>query len=38
MMKGVVGMKEKDASGKAYADWVEGAKKETRKKLEMRRG
>ncbi|KAJ5204824.1 uncharacterized protein N7498_005703 [Penicillium cinerascens] len=38
MMKGVVGMKEgQDASGNAYADWVEAAKKETRKKLEMRR-
>lgn len=37
MMKGVVGMKEKDGSGRAYEEWVEGAKKETRKKLEMRR-
>ncbi|KAJ6117127.1 hypothetical protein N7512_006852 [Penicillium capsulatum] len=38
MMKGVVGMKEKqDGTGGAYEEWVEGAKKETRKKLEMRR-
>ncbi|KAJ5682813.1 hypothetical protein N7462_005978 [Penicillium macrosclerotiorum] len=38
IMKGVVGMKEgQDASGKAYEEWVEAAKKETRKKLEMRR-
>ncbi|KAJ5788982.1 uncharacterized protein N7518_005993 [Penicillium psychrosexuale] len=34
---GVVGVKEKDPEGKAYGEWVEGAKKETRKKLEMRR-
>ena len=37
MMKGVVGMKEEDGSGRAHEEWVEGAKKETRKKLEMRR-
>ncbi|KAJ5901669.1 hypothetical protein N7495_002197 [Penicillium taxi] len=38
MMKGVVGLKDKaDPSGKAYENWVEGAKKETRKKLENRR-
>ncbi|KAJ5819231.1 hypothetical protein N7474_004822 [Penicillium riverlandense] len=38
MMKGVVTEKEKAApDGKAYEEWVEAAKKETRKKLEMRR-
>ncbi|KAJ5207783.1 Ubiquitinyl hydrolase UCH37 type [Penicillium cf. viridicatum] len=37
VMKGVVGVKEKDPEGKAYEEWVEGAKRETRKKLEMRR-
>ncbi|OGE52292.1 hypothetical protein PENARI_c010G07516 [Penicillium arizonense] len=38
MMKGVVGMKDKkDSEGKAYGEWVENAKKETRKKLEMQR-
>lgn len=38
MMKGVVGMKEAhDGSGKAYEEWVDAAKKATRKKLEMRR-
>lgn len=37
VMKGVVGVKEKDPQGKAYDDWVDAAKKETRKKLEMRR-
>ncbi|KAJ6080877.1 hypothetical protein N7499_005751 [Penicillium canescens] len=38
MMKGVVGMKDKkDPEGKAYGEWVENAKKETRKKLEMQR-
>jgi ubiquitin carboxyl-terminal hydrolase L5 len=37
VMKGVVGMKEKDPEGKAYGEWVEGAKRETQKKLEMRR-
>lgn len=38
MMKGVVGMKDKqDGTGRAYDEWVEGAKKETQKKLEMRR-
>ncbi|KAJ5365683.1 Ubiquitinyl hydrolase UCH37 type [Penicillium concentricum] len=37
ILKGVVGAKEKDAEGKAYEEWVEGAKRETRKKLEMRR-
>ncbi|KAJ5578566.1 uncharacterized protein N7459_007530 [Penicillium hispanicum] len=38
MMKGVAGMKDgQDASGRAYEEWVEAAKKETRKKLEMRR-
>ncbi|KAJ5226299.1 hypothetical protein N7468_007524 [Penicillium chermesinum] len=38
MMKGVVRMKDgQDPSGKAYEEWVEAAKKETRKKLEMRR-
>jgi len=36
VMKGVVAMKEQDPSGKAYADWVGEAKKETRKKLERR--
>ncbi|KAJ5211046.1 Ubiquitinyl hydrolase UCH37 type [Penicillium cf. griseofulvum] len=34
VMKGVVGSKEKDGG---YEEWVEGAKRETRKKLEMRR-
>ncbi|KAJ5091277.1 hypothetical protein NUU61_006147 [Penicillium alfredii] len=38
MIKGVVASKEKqDASGAAYSQWVDAAKKETRKKLEMRR-
>ncbi|CAG8096334.1 unnamed protein product [Penicillium olsonii] len=37
VMKGVVAGKAKDPQGKAYEEWVEGAKKETRKKLEMRR-
>ncbi|KAJ5711897.1 hypothetical protein N7488_006053 [Penicillium malachiteum] len=38
MMKGIVGMKEgQDAEGKAYTEWVDAAKKETRKKLETRR-
>ncbi|KAJ5131339.1 26S proteasome-associated ubiquitin Carboxy-terminal hydrolase [Penicillium bovifimosum] len=37
VMKGVVGMKEKQPGGKAYEEWVEGAKRETQKKLEMRR-
>lgn len=38
IMKGVVGMKEgQDTSGKAYEDWVEGARKEMRKKLERGR-
>lgn len=38
MMKGVAGAKDKqDPSGKAYEAWVEAAKKETQKKLEMRR-
>ncbi|KAJ5786674.1 uncharacterized protein N7503_011886 [Penicillium pulvis] len=38
MMKGVVAAKDgQDGEGKAYNEWVEGAKKETRKRLEMRR-
>ncbi|KAJ5332713.1 Peptidase C12 [Penicillium brevicompactum] len=38
VMKGVVVDKEKkDPQGKAYDEWVDAAKKETRKKLEMRR-
>ncbi|KAJ5488272.1 Ubiquitinyl hydrolase UCH37 type [Penicillium expansum] len=37
VLKGVVGVKENDPEGKAYGEWVEGAKRETRKKLEMRR-
>ena len=37
IMKGVVGVKEKDPEGKAYGEWVEAAKRETRKKLEMGR-
>ncbi|KAJ6137279.1 hypothetical protein N7471_003765 [Penicillium samsonianum] len=37
VMKGVVGVKEKDPQGKAYEEWVESARRETRKKLEMRR-
>lgn len=38
MMKGVVGLKEgQDPSGKVYEDWVEEARKETKKKLDMRR-
>ncbi|KAJ5167319.1 Ubiquitin carboxyl-terminal hydrolase 2 [Penicillium canariense] len=38
MMKGVAAMKEgQDESGKAYEEWVEAAKKATRKRLEMRR-
>ncbi|PGH02788.1 hypothetical protein AJ79_07553 [Helicocarpus griseus UAMH5409] len=37
VVKGVVGMKVKEGEGK-YQEWIEGAKKETQRRLEMRRG